>query len=141
MSTPLYLRPTAIAAVAIGGLIGAPARYALGLSVNYQHWPVITFVINVVGAFLLGMLLEALTRLGPDSGWRQRLRLTLGTGVLGSFTTYSALAVDTDLLLRANRLWAATTYAIGTVAAGVLATAVGIAVGARLTARNGARAA
>lgn len=132
--TPLHVRPWAIAAVAAGGLLGAPARYVLGLMFPQTagQWPVTTFVINVTGAFLLGLLLEGLTRLGSDTGWRQRVRLGVGTGVLGSFTTYSTLAVDTDELLRGHHWWAAGSYAGGSVVAGVVATVIGIAVGAQI---------
>ncbi|MEH3132768.1 MAG: CrcB family protein [Mycolicibacterium neoaurum] len=136
--SPLHVRPSAIAAVALGGLLGAPARY--GLEVAFPQvagqWPVTTFAINVMGAFLLGVLLEGLSRLGPDTGWRQRLRLGVGTGVLGSFTTYSTLAVDTDELLRRSEWWAAGSYAVGTVLVGGLATVIGIAVGTRIPRRG-----
>lgn len=137
---PLHARASAIAAVAIGGMIGAPTRYGLGVLFPQTppgHWPVTTFAINFIGAFVLGGLLEALARLGPDSGWRQRVRLCIGTGVIGSFTTYSTLAVDTDLLLRGHHPWSAITYALGTVIAGMVATAVGIAMGTWMTSRRG----
>ncbi len=136
---PLCFRSSAIAAVALGGLIGAPARYGLGVLFPHSppgHWPVTTFAINNIGAFVLGALLEALARLGPDSGWRRRARLGVGTGLIGSFTTYSTLAVDTDLLLRGHHPWAAITYALATVIAGMVATAVGIGAGAWLTSRH-----
>ncbi|NDV09406.1 CrcB family protein [Rhodococcus sp. IEGM 248] len=135
---PLHVRPSAIAAVAAGGLLGAPLRYQLGVWFTQASggWPVTTFAINVAGAFLLGLLLEALTRLGPDTRWRQRVRLCAGTGVLGSFTTYSTLAVDTDLLLRGHQWWAAGSYAVGTVLAGLVATIAGIAVGVRVRSRH-----
>ncbi|MEV0542528.1 fluoride efflux transporter FluC [Nocardia salmonicida] len=101
------------------------------------HWPVTTFAINFIGAFVLGGLLEALARLGPDSGWRQRVRVGIGTGVIGSFTTYSTLSVDTDLLLRGHHPWSAITYALGTVIVGMVATAVGIATGTWMASRRG----
>jgi fluoride exporter len=131
---PLHIRPWAIAAVAAGGLLGAPARYGLGVAFPQSagQWPVTTFAINVTGAFLLGLLLEALTRTGPDSGWRQLVRLGVGTGVLGSFTTYSTLAVDIDELLRGHQWWAAGSYAAGSVVAGLVATVIGIAIGAQI---------
>ena len=134
----LHLRPSALVAVAVGGLIGTSARYGLGrwFPVGSGGWPVTTFAINVLGALLLGFLLEALIRSGPDTSWRQVVRLGAGTGALGSFTTYSALAVDTDLLLRDGYLLAAATYALGTVLAGLLATGVGIALAARLGERR-----
>lgn len=131
-ATPLHTRLSAIAAVALGGLVGTPIRYQLG--VWFPHtagtWPMTTFVINVTGAFALGLLLEALTRLGPDTGIRQRLRLCLGTGVLGSFTTYSTLAVETTLLVRDDRPTIALGYGLASVFAGILATVVGIAAAA-----------
>ncbi|WP_083874280.1 fluoride efflux transporter CrcB [Nocardia paucivorans] len=124
---------SAIALVGVGGLLGAPLRYQLGVWFPHAsgEWPLTTFVINIVGAFLLGLLLEGLTRLGPDTGLRRRVRLTVGTGVLGAFTTYSTLAVDTDLLLRDHHWSTAVGYAFGTVLVGLVATAAGIALGAR----------
>ncbi|MEV3966066.1 CrcB family protein [Nocardia sp. NPDC050193] len=136
--TPLHLRVGAVALVGIGGLFGAPLRYQLG--VWFPHaaggWPVTTLAINIAGAFALGWLLEGLTRLGPDHGWRQRARLGVGTGFLGAFTTYSTLAVDTDLLLRGQHWSSAATYAVGTVLAGLVATTVGISAGARSRSRR-----
>lgn len=136
---PLHFRPTALAAVALGGFVGAMARYELGVFFvqSGTAWPITTFTINVSGAFFLGLLLEALVRSGPDSRWRQQVRLGVGTGALGSFTTYSTLAVDTDLLVREHQMWAALTYAGISVLAGLVATASGIAVGAQVTLRRG----
>src|SRR5699024_11239433 len=57
--------------------------------------PVGTFLANISGAFLLGLLVESLSRRGADHGRRRDLRLLLGTGLLGGYTTYSALANDT----------------------------------------------
>ncbi|MFC8042077.1 fluoride efflux transporter FluC [Nocardia sp. NPDC057353] len=118
--------------VGAGGLAGAALRYRLGLWFPHRAggWPAATFAINVTGAFLLGVLLEALLRAGPDTGWRQRVRLAVGTGFLGAFTTYSALAVDTDLLLRDGHPWVAAGYGLGTVLIGGFATTAGIALGA-----------
>ncbi|RMB77504.1 CrcB family protein [Rhodococcus sp. SBT000017] len=133
-SRPLHVRPTPIVAVGIGGLVGTTCRSQLGLLFPHASggWPLTTFAINIVGAFLLGVLLEGLSRLGPDTHWRQQVRLLVGTGMLGSFTTYSALAADTDLLLRGHQWWPAVSYAAGTVLAGLVATAAGIALAARL---------
>ncbi|WP_230091261.1 fluoride efflux transporter FluC [Rhodococcus sp. AQ5-07] len=135
---PLHVRPSAIAAVAVGGLLGAPLRYGLTLAfpISAGQFPWTTFAINVAGALLLGLLLEALTRLGEDAGWRRRVRLGVGTGVLGSFTTYSALAVDTDLLLHDHHMWSAVLYAVVSVVVGLVATTVGIALGAQVRARR-----
>ncbi|WP_308117461.1 fluoride efflux transporter FluC [Rhodococcus rhodochrous] len=119
---------SAIAAVALGGFAGTAARFGVG-ELFPGAWPVATFAINVVGAFLLGLLLEVLVRLGPDTSWRRLLRLGVGTGALGSFTTYSALAVDADLLWRDGRPELAIGYAVGTMLVGLAATALGVVAG------------
>ncbi|WP_371740714.1 CrcB family protein, partial [Frigoribacterium sp. CFBP 13712] len=93
----MHLRWRFIGLVALGGTIGTGLREALALSFPAAPGsiPVTILLINVVGAFALGLLLESLMRRGPDAGRRRDLRLFIGTGVLGGFTTYSALAVDT----------------------------------------------
>ena len=93
-------------------------------------WPMATFVVNIVGAFLLGVLLEALGRRGPDVGSRQRWRLLLGTGFLGAFTTYSALAVEVVSLARLGHATVALGYAVGSVVLGFLVSMVGMWVAA-----------
>ncbi|MGW5571096.1 FluC/FEX family fluoride channel [Nocardia thailandica] len=142
MTGPLHTRPAALAAVALGGLLGTFARYQLGVLFPQTsgHFPLTTFAVNMIGAFALGLLLEALARSGPDTGHRRRLRLFAGTGVLGSFTTYSSLAVETDLLLDGGHPTLALGYAAGTLAVGLAATIAGIAAGTRVRLGNGQRA-
>jgi fluoride exporter len=86
------------------------------------------FWVNIVGALLLGVLLEALAHRGPDEGRRRTLRLLLGTGVLGGFTMYSTLAESTAALFLNGRGLAGTGYALLTVLAGAVATATGLVV-------------
>ena len=130
---PPYLRPVPGLLVLVGGVGGTAARYGLarGLPTEAGHWPTGTFVANLVGSFVLGVLLEALLRAGPDTGLRQRLRLLLGTGFCGGFTTYSTLAVETDLLVRDHHPGLAVAYAVVTVVAGIVASVAGIALAAR----------
>ena len=82
-----------------GGAAGSLTRYVI-TAVTPGAWgqPAATFVINIVGAFALGWLLEALLRRPGDPDRQTRSRLLLGTGFLGGFTTYSALAVDSVVL-------------------------------------------
>ncbi len=116
--------------VILGGATGTAAREALSLAIpDLGGLSVSTFVVNILGAFLLGALVESLARRGPDRGRRRALRLTLGTGVLGGFTTYSALAVETALLL-GDEAVIGVAYALATLIAGVLSTFLGIAAGA-----------
>ncbi|MCT9621038.1 CrcB family protein [Curtobacterium sp. C2H10] len=124
---PLHLRWSMLGVVALGGAIGTGVR-ALLAEVFPAHagisWAI--FAINVVGAFCLGLLLEALAHRGPDVGRRRGLRLFVGTGILGGFTTYSTLADDTAQLLDVGRWGAGSGYALLTVAAGLLAVVAGI---------------
>ena len=128
-----HLRPATIAMVALGGAIGTGAREAISLAVPpIGGVPVAILGINVVGAFLLGLLLESLLRRGPDDGRRRDLRLFLGTGVLGGFTTYSALAADSSVLLIEGNALVGVLYAVGSVVLGVLAGWGGIVLARRI---------
>lgn len=110
-----------------GGMAGTASRYGVGAVVApWGVWPLATIAVNVTGAFLLGVLLEALGRRGPDVLVRQRIRLLLGTGFLGAFTTYSTLAVEVDSLVRSGSGGVAVLYASASVGAGVVAAMLGI---------------
>lgn len=110
--------------------MGTLARYLVTMAIPaWNGLPLPTFVVNVTGAFLLGALLVALARRGPDTGWRRAVRLFAGTGLLGGFTTYSAFALDTDGLIAAADPGGAMLYAFATVVLGAVATAAGMAVG------------
>jgi fluoride exporter len=127
---PPYRQPGLLALVFVGGAAGTIARWATGLVVPHVlRVPLATLAVNVVGAFLLGVLLE---RLG---GRRRALRLTLGTGLCGGFTTYSALANDTAGLVREGLVGHALAYALATVVLGLAASALGIALARRRSGR------
>jgi CrcB protein len=129
---PLHLRPSTLALVAAGGVVGTAAREGLALVIPVVGGlPVAILLINVVGAFVLGLLLESLLRSGPDEGARRRIRLLVGTGFCGGFTTYSTLAVGTAALLRDGSSWLAIASAIGSVLLGALASWAGIVLGSR----------
>ena len=78
----------------------------------------------------MGVLLESLGRRGVDDGRRRCLRLLIGTGVLGGFTTYSALAIDTGVLAVSGHVPIAVGYALATIILGAGATFAGIAIAA-----------
>lgn len=140
-SRPLHLRPSALAWVVAGGLLGTSARYLLEKAYPFEapEWPWATFMINLAGAFMLGLALEGLARLGVDTGWRQRARLLFGTGFCGTFTTYSAFALEASLLVRDGSVATAVGYAAATVVAGALLAWAGIAVAAHTHTRVAAR--
>ena len=129
---PAHRRVPLVLVVAAGGAVGAPLRYALArtLPTAPGAWPTATFVTNLLGAFLLGVLLEALARLGPDAGPRRVVRLGLGTGVLGAFTTYSTLATEAVLLDRDGHPALAVAYGLASAVAGSAAAAAGVGLAA-----------
>ena len=114
--------------VALGGAAGALARYGLGvwiaaLGVRYAwaNFPVATLMINVTGAFALGYLLTLLNRhAGPPE-----LRLALGTGFLGAYTTFSTFSVETDALLLRGEWGRAALYVLLTLGIGLAAAVLG----------------
>lgn len=123
---PFRVRPSAIALVFLGGSGGTALRAGLSSGL-----PVHTLIINVAGSLLLGILLEHLARRGAGPAG-DRLRLLLGTGLLGGFTTYSALSVDTAQLLLAGQTGTALLYGLGTVLLGLLAAGTGVALSAAI---------
>lgn len=136
-SRPLHLQPAAIAAVALGGLVGTGIRYGAesAFPAGSGSFPFTTLVINLTGAFILGMLLERLALSGPDQGRRRRIRLCIGTGVLGSYTTYSSFALETVELLRDHRVGAAVAYMTISVVIGTFAAGAGIVLAQRFGTR------
>lgn len=132
---PAHHRPGALLAVLVGGVLGTLARHGLSLTLPERSWPVGTLTANLLGALLLGALLEGLSRAGDDTGRRRLVRLALGTGFLGAATTYSALAVEVDLLLRDGRPLLAAAYAGTTVVGGLVLSTLGIALAARRAGR------
>jgi len=100
--------------VAVGGAIGTAVRAALTLALGEDLGSALVPLINVVGAFAIGILYGWRARM-PESSRAQRVQLFIGTGILGGFTTYSSLAVESaDLGLL---WWGVATVVVGTAAA------------------------
>jgi CrcB protein len=125
------LHPATLAAIGAGGFLGAWGRYELGLAwpTAPHAFPVTTFVINTSGAFLLGLVLTLLVERVRAPRARDHVRHFACVGVLGSWTTMSALAIEADTLVHAGRAWTAAAYVAATTVAGVVAVAGGIALG------------
>ncbi|WP_417215486.1 fluoride efflux transporter FluC [Arthrobacter sp.] len=130
---PLHLSLPHVGLVLLGGVFGTAAREGLSLAVpGIGGFPSTILAINLLGAFLLGLLLESLLRAGHDDGARRALRLMLGTGFLGGFTTYSTFAVDVVELWGVPGIGladpgAAVLLLLATILAGALASWAGIA--------------
>jgi fluoride exporter len=123
-----------LVAVAAGGAIGAVARHLFVLAFPHDAgaFPAVTFAENVVGAFLLGVVLVALLRSPLLS---MRWRPFMATGVLGSFTTFSNVSVQILELMAEGRAGTAALYVLASLAVGLGAAAAGIALGARIMRR------
>jgi fluoride exporter len=118
------------AAVAVGGAIGAAARWGIEQTVVWPGpptWPIATLGINLVGCLLLGLFLGAGSRSAALARWRP----FLAVGVLGGFTTYSAFAVETIQLAEDGALVAAAGYAAASLVGGLIAVRVGEVLGLR----------
>ena len=121
-----------LALVAAGGCAGTLVRAALERAwpASPGHLPVTTLTLNVVGALALGLLLGALGE------GRPRLRLALGTGVLGGLTTHSTFILESHRLLTSSGdgghpvLGAA--YLVGSMVAGLVAAGLGLWLASRL---------
>jgi fluoride exporter len=112
-------------AVAVGGALGAVARY--GLSVAWPHrpgtFPWATFVTNVSGCLLIGALMVLVTEVWAA---HRLLRPLLGTGVLGGYTTFSTYTVDTQQLIVAGAGGTALVYLVATLAGALAAVHLGV---------------
>jgi CrcB protein len=108
--------------VVLAGAGGVLARYGLSSLVHGDALPWVTVGINVVGSFLLGMLVVA-------HGASPQVRTTLGVGFLGGFTTFSTFAVQAFLDIEAGEPVRALVLVLVTVLAGVAAAAAGYYVG------------
>jgi CrcB protein len=115
----------AIAAVAIGGALGSVLRYLISswfVARVGTSFPWGTFVINVSGSLLIGIVLQlALSR----TGLNPYLRLFFATGILGGYTTFSSYAFETHTLAGSAAPLQSVAYALGSVIAGVTAAYAG----------------
>jgi fluoride exporter len=123
------MSPLAWAAFVIAGAIGAPTRYLLDSAVAERvggAFPWGTFVVNVTGSFLLGFL----TGLGLTHAFPKTPRVVLGAGFCGAYTTFSTFTFETVRLLEDGAAGEALRNAAGTLLAGSVAAAAGLAVAA-----------
>jgi CrcB protein len=113
-----------ILCVALGGACGSVCRYLFSVAIPRMHgFPVATWIVNVLGCLLIGLLSGYLARMHLSS---PALRLLLVTGFCGGFTTFSTFASENITLLQ-NGQWGVALLNIGTsIFAGLLACALGL---------------
>ncbi|WP_312034319.1 fluoride efflux transporter CrcB [Actinoplanes sp. TBRC 11911] len=124
-----------LASIAVGGAIGALGRYELALAWTHApgHFPWATFVTNVSGCFLIGVLMVLITEVWSA---HRLIRPFLGVGVLGGFTTFSTYSGDVQQLVAAGDARVALAYLAGTVLAALLAVYLGISMTRLATSRR-----
>jgi len=124
-------RPVALLVVAAGGLVGSLARAGMAelLPPSAGALPWGTLAANLTGSFALALALVLMLERGRP---RPYARLFLGVGVLGGYTTFSTLTVETDLLVRDGHAGIAAAYLAATVVLGLAAAWAGLAVGRAL---------
>lgn len=106
-----------LAAIALGGALGAPARYGVAQLIHgsADGFPWATFVTNISGSFAIGLVLALLLDRFPPTRY---LRAFVVTGFLGAYTTYSTFAVETDLLVKNGHILTALAYTGASLAVG-----------------------
>ena len=124
---------TMIFAIAAGGAIGAVARYMvmsttwhwIGLGYHgFPGFPWGTIIVNVIGSFVLGALIETMALVWSPS---EAIRAMLVIGVLGSFTTFSTFSLDVQHMIARGEFLYAGGYITGSVVASIAALLIGMA--------------
>lgn len=122
----------ALVNVAVGGAFGAVLRYQLGRSMTawlgpaaMGVFPWATLAVNAAGSLLMGFLAGWLAFRAGEGG--EQLRLLLGVGLLGGFTTFSAFSLELVLLIERGQLSLAALYALLSIALGVCGLFAGLA--------------
>ncbi len=111
--------------VMIGGALGAGARHLVGaamlarLGPGFPWW---TLTVNILGGFLMGLLVGVLVK----SGGSEQIRLLLGVGVLGGFTTFSAFSLETWRMVEGGQAMVALGYTVASVIGSVAALSFGL---------------
>jgi len=127
---------TASALVAAGGALGALARFHVGGLVagltqarGGETFPWATLGVNIAGSLLIGALTGWLARGTTAAGTTESLRLLLGVGLLGGFTTFSAFSAELVTMLHRGQTGAALLYAAASLVAGMAAVILGLVAG------------
>jgi len=110
--------------VALGGAIGASARYLTNVSATRligHGFPWGTVIVNILGSFLMGVLVVVLAKKGGNA-----FAPLLMTGMLGGFTTFSAFSLDAFTLYERGDFWQAGAYVAGTLVVALVAIVAGI---------------
>ena len=125
------ITPRVLAWIALGGILGSLARFTISYLWNPDHvggFPFGTLVINVCGCLVIGMVVPVLAGHPRE----EHLRPFIVTGVLGGFTTFSAFALESGVILNDGHLGLVALYIGATLLLGMLAVPIGVRITRRL---------
>ena len=111
--------------VGIGGFLGSTLRYLTYLWIEQRYekaFPLSTFIVNIIGSLLLGIVLGFIAKVYAAGN---EMRLLLGVGLCGSYTTFSTFAVENIRFLYQKDLLTSLLYIIASVVLGLLAAHLG----------------
>lgn len=114
-----------LALVFLGGGVGSMLRYALSKTLNpyFQHFFLGTFLVNIIGCLLIGIIMGLSIK---NNLLSENQILLLATGFCGGFTTFSTFAFEKHSLLRSGELFHFSLYTITSIVVGILAVVVGL---------------
>jgi CrcB protein len=137
-AAPPHRSPRVLAAISAGGVLGASARYGVGVALPTPHGglPVATLLVNTTGCLLIGVLMVLIVDV-----WTAHplVRPFLGVGVLGGYTTFSSATVEAQELLTAGRPGLALGYLVGTAVAALAAVQLGVVLTRAIALTGGGR--
>jgi fluoride exporter len=109
--------------VGLGGAAGSMLRYGCNIAIAAKNFPLSTVIVNIVGSFVIGLILALSIK---SEGFSQNWKLLLSTGVCGGFTTFSAFSADSLVLLQQGKYNAAAIYILISVLLSIAAVWLGL---------------
>jgi CrcB protein len=108
--------------VGLGGAVGSVLRYAAYLLLSTKHFPLATLAVNIVGSFIIGLVLALSLK---DEAFLNNWKLFLATGICGGFTTFSAFSAENVALLQTGKYFIALIYIALSIILGIAAAWLG----------------
>jgi len=108
--------------VGLGGALGSMMRYAVHLSATVKSFPYGTFVVNIVGSFIIGLVLAFSVK---EASFLNNWKIFLATGICGGFTTFSAFSIENLALLQNGKIGIAFLYITSSIFFGIAAAWLG----------------
>jgi CrcB protein len=108
--------------VGLGGALGSMLRYAVYLSITVKHFPYGTFLVNITGSFIIGLVLALSLK---DESFLNNWKVFLATGICGGFTTFSSFTAENVALLQNGKYGIALLYITLSIVLGIAAAWLG----------------